>query len=64
MTSLDLKAARTQLGYTQATLAERLKVSPNTVARWEQPKGGFPIPEYVPMILAVWLETPPRKEQP
>ena len=36
MTGKDLQQHRTQLGLTQAGLAERLGVTANTVARWER----------------------------
>ncbi len=32
----DVKALRTRLGISQGELARRLKVTPATVARWEQ----------------------------
>ena len=57
MTSLQLKQVRKQLGpWTQAQLAEKLTVSANTVARWESCAGKFPIPKWVAMILALWLD--------
>ena len=36
MTGQQLRQTRQRLGLTQAALAERLGVSPNTVARWER----------------------------
>ena len=58
MTGYQLKAARTTLGYTQATLAKALHVSPSSIARWEMNsnQGQFPIPRYVDTIIALWLK--------
>jgi transcriptional regulator with XRE-family HTH domain len=36
MTGKQLKKIRGQLGLTQAEMAERVGVAPNTVARWER----------------------------
>jgi transcriptional regulator with XRE-family HTH domain len=36
MTGSQLKKIRGQLGLTQAEMAERVGVTPNTVARWER----------------------------
>jgi transcriptional regulator with XRE-family HTH domain len=36
MTGSQLKKIRGQLGWTQAEMAERVGVTPNTVARWER----------------------------
>ena len=56
MTGLDMKHARKHLGYTQAVLAEQLGVTPNTCARWEQPKGGFPIPRSIEILVNLLLK--------
>ena len=63
MTGTELKALRTQLGYTQATLAEALDASPSTVARWEMPSnaGRYPVPTWAGIILTLWQS---QKEQP
>ena len=57
MTGHELKEARKTLGMTQAQLAEALDVSPNTIARYEQPKGGYPIPKWVGIVLDLWVNT-------
>jgi len=43
MTGSELRHIRKRLGLTQAALAERLAVTPTTVARWE--RGELPIHE-------------------
>ena len=64
MTGLDMKHARKHLGYTQAVLAEQLGVTPNTCARWEQPKGGFPIPTSIAILVHLLLELRQQEGQP
>lgn len=49
MTPTYLKALRTSLGLTQAQLADRLGVKPNTVYRWEV--GLRKIPEMAERLL-------------
>jgi len=49
MTGEDLKALRTQLGLTQAELAERIGVARNTINRWEM--GIRRIPEPVARLM-------------
>jgi transcriptional regulator with XRE-family HTH domain len=53
LTSIELKAARKQLGYSQAVLAEKVGYTPNSIARFEQPKGGFPIPKSVAILVTL-----------
>ncbi len=49
MSIINLKSFRQRLGLTQATVAQRLGVAPNTVARWE--RGELPTPEWAAQIL-------------
>lgn len=44
MTGAELRAARARLGLTQAALAKKLHVAPNTVARWERGERAIPGP--------------------
>jgi transcriptional regulator with XRE-family HTH domain len=46
----ELKERRQALGWTQAQLADRLGVKPNTVARWEN--GVLEVPVWLPLALA------------
>jgi len=41
MDGIELRHIRGSLGLTQAQLAERLGVAPNTVARWERDELGI-----------------------
>ncbi len=49
MTGHDLTTFRKSLDWTQAQLAEKLRVAPNTVSRWEI--GERPIPWFMPILL-------------
>lgn len=64
MTGTELKAIRTRLGYTQASLAQKLKKSPTTIARWEMPSnaGRYPVPTWASIILTFWQQQ--KESQP
>lgn len=49
MTIDALKSARATLGLSQAELAARIGVAPNTVSRWEA--GRHPIPRWVSILI-------------
>ena len=52
MTATELRSRRLALGLTQQALAQRLGLSPNTIARWE--RGEVPIT--APAMLRLALE--------
>lgn len=58
MTGSQLKAARRQLGYTQAQLAEKLHLHIATISRYEMPSnhGRFPINDTVADLITLWLK--------
>jgi transcriptional regulator with XRE-family HTH domain len=61
MTGKRFKQVRTQLGLTQAQLAELLGVWANTVAVWE--RGEKPIPGPVELAMKLLLEKTERGEK-
>jgi len=56
----ELRRIRRRLGLTQAAMAERLAVTPNTVARWE--RNEVPIREPMARLIRL-LATPPKPTQ-
>lgn len=57
MTGKELRNRRKELGFTQEQLAEKLKVTANTVARWERDE------MKIPSFLGLALETIERKRK-
>ena len=55
MTAAELKAARAQLGLTQAELAKAVGLSCNSVARYEMTSGQFPVPRWLSLVVRMWL---------
>lgn len=58
MTGKELQTIRRSLGLTQAQLAERLELSPNSIARYEMPSntGQYPVPKWLAREMN-WLIT-------
>lgn len=53
MTPQEFKEARTALGWTQATVAEKTGVDVRTVRRWES--GYSPVPKLTATVLNLWV---------
>jgi transcriptional regulator with XRE-family HTH domain len=53
MDGQELRRRRLALGWTQAELAQRLEVAPNTVARWERGERGIAHPAMLSAMLDV-----------
>ena len=75
MTQKELREALKRLGWTQATLSSRLRVSADAASKWCS--GARPVPGYVEAYLRLhadfarymeeveaWIEKRPRKQQP
>ncbi len=58
MTGKELRQIRDRLGLTQAALADRLGVSPNSVARWERDE--VPIREPMARLTRLLARTEPK----
>ena len=60
MTGNELRRIRDRLGLTQAAFAERLGVTPNTVARWERDEVSISEPAARLARLLIEIKTKPR----
>lgn len=58
MTPEEVRRIRHKRGWTQAEMAEALRVALSTVSRWE--RGGMPITPHFQMTLEMLDELPPR----
>lgn len=58
MNGSTLKKIRKSLGLTQAGFAKRLRVTPNTVARWERDE--VPIRETMAQLIRLIAQTVPK----
>lgn len=55
MTPEEFRTIRVSLGFTQASLGEKLEVNPRTIRRWESPSSGFTAPPgVVDTLQAQW----------
>ncbi len=64
MTGEELRRIRARMGLTQAELADRLGVTPNTVARWERDEVGIAEPAArLAQLLAKMAEESPRRSK-
>ena len=61
MTAAELRRIRSQLGLTQAALAELVGVAPNTIARQERGEMGIKEPLARLLTLLLASHKPPRR---
>lgn len=57
MTGQQLKAAREQLGLTQAQLAQAVGFKhTSTIGRFEMASGKYPCPRWLSLIVRLWIK--------